>query len=81
MSEKKDNSFLLRLSEEETRQLNDGWFLYVSEFGKPISKTEYIRVCIRCMLNVLKEVRSNDFEVNGPHYITKEDLEEVKHGE
>lgn len=54
MSEKKDNSFLLRLSEDELRQLNDGWFLYVKEFGQPITKTEYIRACIRGMLRVLR---------------------------
>ena len=57
MNEKKDNSVLIRLSDEELRQLNDGWFLYVQEFGKPISKNEYIRACIRGMLNVLKQVK------------------------
>ena len=54
---KKDNSVLIRLSEEELRQLNDGWFLYVQEFGKPVSKNEYIRACIRGMLNVLTEIQ------------------------
>lgn len=54
---KKDNSVFIRLTEDELRQLNDGWFLYVQEFGKPISKSEYIRVCIRGMLNVLKQVK------------------------
>ena len=57
---KKDNSVLIRLSEEELRQLNDGWFLYVSEFGKPISKSDYIRACIRGMLNVLQEVKEEE---------------------
>ena len=51
--DKKDNSVLIRLSDDELRQLNDGWFLYVQEFGKPVSKNEYIRACIRGMLNVL----------------------------
>ena len=60
MKEKKDNSFLLRLSEEELRQLNDGWFLYVQEFGKPISKNEYIRACLRGMLNVLRKVKTEE---------------------
>lgn len=55
MENKKNNSFLIRLSEEELRQLNDGWFLYVQEFGKPISKNEYIRKCIRGMLRVLQK--------------------------
>lgn len=54
---KKENSVLIRLSEDELRQLNDGWFLYVQEFGKPVSKTEYIRACIRGMLNVLTKVK------------------------
>lgn len=57
MNEKKENSVLIRLTEEELRQLNDGWFLYVQEFGKPISKSEYIRACIRGMLNVLQKVK------------------------
>lgn len=57
---KKDNSVLIRLSEEELRQLNDGWFLYVSEFGKPISKSDYIRACIRGMLNVLQKVKAEE---------------------
>lgn len=57
MNEKKDNSVLIRLSDDELRQLNDGWFLYVQEFGKPISKNEYIRACIRGMLNVLSKVK------------------------
>ena len=55
--DKKDNSVLIRLSEDELRQLNDGWFLYVQEFGRPISKAEYIRACIRGMLNVLQKVK------------------------
>ena len=54
---KKDNSVLIRLSEDELRQLNDGWFLYVQEFGKPISKSDYIRACISGMLNVLTKVK------------------------
>ena len=57
MNEKKENSVLIRLSDEELRQLNDGWFLYVQEFGKPVSKNEYIRACIRGMLNVLQKVK------------------------
>ena len=57
MNEKKDNSVLIRLSDEELRQLNDGWFLYIQEFGKPVSKNEYIRACIRGMLNVLTKVK------------------------
>ena len=57
MNEKKENSVLIRLTEDELRQLNDGWFLYVQEFGKPISKSEYIRACIRGMLNVLRQVK------------------------
>lgn len=56
MDNKKNNSFLIRLSEEELRQLNDGWFLYVKEFGSPISKNEYIRKCIQGMLRVLQKV-------------------------
>lgn len=57
MNEKKENSVLIRLTEDELRQLNDGWFLYVQEFGRPISKSEYIRACIRGMLNVLQKVK------------------------
>ena len=59
---KKDNSVLIRLSEEELRQLNDGWFLYVSEYGKPISKSDYIRACIRGMLNVLQKLHSEEYK-------------------
>lgn len=56
MLNKKNNSFLIRLSEEELQQLNDGWYLYVKEFGRPVSKNEYIRKCIQGMLRVLQKV-------------------------
>lgn len=42
----KDNSIIIRLSDEELRQLNDGWFKAVSIAGRPLTKSEYIRKCI-----------------------------------
>lgn len=68
---KKNNSILIRLSEDELRQLNDGWFLYVREFGKPVSKNEYIRACIRGMLNVLTEMQKEGL-YNGEQTTTGE---------
>lgn len=56
---KKENQILIRLSEDELRQLNDGWFLFVKHFGMPISKTEYIRACIRGMLNALQNAQED----------------------
>ena len=50
---KKDNSILLRLSDEEARILNDGWFDYVNWKGRPVSKTEYIRECLKIMKKYL----------------------------
>lgn len=50
---KKDNSILLRLSDEEARILNDGWFDYVNWKGHPVSKTEYIRACLKIMKKYL----------------------------
>lgn len=43
---KKDNTMLIRLSDEEMRELNDGWFRAVEIAGRPITKSEYIRKCI-----------------------------------
>lgn len=43
---KKDNTILIRLSDEEMRELNDGWFRAVEIAGRPINKSEYIRKCI-----------------------------------
>ena len=56
----KDNSILLRLDDEEERILNDGWFDYVNWRGRPVSKTEYIRECLKLMPRYLNgEVREN----------------------
>ena len=46
MADKKDNTILIRLSDDEMRRLNDGWFKAVSLAGRPITKSEYIRSCI-----------------------------------
>lgn len=46
MAEKKDNTILIRLSDDEIRRLNDGWFKAVSLAGRPLTKSEYIRKCI-----------------------------------
>lgn len=50
---KKDNSILLRLSDEEARILNDGWFDYVNWKGRPVSKSDYIRESLKIMRKYL----------------------------
>ena len=47
--QKKDNSIFVRFSDDEMRQLNDGWFRAVGLVGRPVTKSEYIRACIRYM--------------------------------
>lgn len=54
MENKKDNSILIRLSDEEMKKLNDGWFRSVSMAGRPVTKSEYIRSCISFMADFLK---------------------------
>lgn len=49
MENKKDNSILIRLSDEEMKKLNDGWFRSVALAGRPVTKSEYIRSCIDFM--------------------------------
>lgn len=49
MSDKKDNTVLIRLSDDEMRKLNDGWFKAVALAGRPITKSEYLRDCIDAM--------------------------------
>lgn len=60
MENKKDNSILIRLSDEEMKKLNDGWFRSVSFAGRPVSKSEYIRSCINFMADFLKEKEAED---------------------
>lgn len=43
---KKDNSLLIRLSDDEMKRLNDGWFKAVAIAGRPLTKSEYVRKCI-----------------------------------
>ena len=56
----KDNSLLIRLSDEEMKQLNDGWFLAVSLAGRPVTKSEYIRSCLAFMGDFLKDSETRD---------------------
>lgn len=60
MENKKDNSLLIRLSDEEMKQLNDGWFLAVSLAGRPVTKSEYIRSCLAFMGDFLKDSETHD---------------------
>ena len=45
-NQKKDNSLLIRLSDEDLKKLNDGWYSAVSLLGRPVTKSEYVRTCI-----------------------------------
>lgn len=56
----KDNAILIRLDDEEERMLNDGWFRFVTYYGKPVNKTEYIRECLRYMHLVLVQEGERD---------------------
>lgn len=56
MEQKKDNSILIRLSDEEVKKLNDGWFKAVAIAGRPITKSEYMRKCIDITYNYLKDL-------------------------
>lgn len=53
---KKDNTILIRLSDDEMRMLNEGWFKVVTLAGRPVTKSEYIRTCIGFAWNYLKDV-------------------------
>ena len=56
MEQKKDNSILIRLTDEEVKKLNDGWFKAVAIAGSPITKSEYMRKCIDITYNYLKDL-------------------------
>ena len=60
MEQKKDNSILIRLSDEEVKKLNDGWFMAVAIAGRPITKSEYMRKCIDITYNYLKDLEGSD---------------------
>ena len=51
----KDNTLMIRLSDEENRILNNGWFDYVKWRGHPVPKAEYVRECIKTMYEFLNE--------------------------
>ena len=55
MEKKKDNSVLIRLSDDEVKQLNDGWYKAVALAGRPVTKSEYLRACISHMDKFLKD--------------------------
>ena len=63
MEQKKDNSLLIRLSDNEMKQLNDGWFKAVALAGRPVTKSEYIRACISYMDKFLQDTE----EITGPN--------------
>ena len=77
MENKKDNSILIRLSDEEMKKLNDGWFRSVSMAGRPVSKSEYIRSCIGLMGDRLKEMDAagpmSRLDPNKYDYLNEED--------
>lgn len=51
----KDNTLMIRLSDEENRILNDGWFDYVKYCGRPVTKADYIRACLKLMYDDLNK--------------------------
>ena len=55
--QKKDNSLLIRLSDDEAAKLNDGWFKAVALAGRPVTKSEYIRACLRYMDDFLDDAK------------------------
>lgn len=76
MAEKKDNTILIRLSDDELRVLNEGWFKAVSMAGRLVTKSEYIRACISYTAKFLTDVEdSRDFNLLDPNkydYLTEE---------
>lgn len=60
MEQKKDNSLLIRLSDEDMKKLNDGWFKAVTIKGRPVTKSEYLRDCISYMLQFLTQLEQNN---------------------
>lgn len=65
MEQKKDNSILIRLSDEEMKKLNDGWFKAVSLAGRPVTKSEYIRSCIDLTYKYMSDLAGVDFDEEG----------------
>lgn len=60
MEQKKDNTILIRLSDDEMRQLNDGWFKAVSMAGRPITKSEYIRKCFELSYKYMNDLTAEE---------------------
>ena len=78
MEKKKDNSIIIRLSDDELKQLNDGWFMAVSLAGRPVTKSEYLRSCIAFMAEFLKDTEAGkrDLRFLDPYkydYLNEED--------
>ena len=51
---KKENSVLLRLSDAELKELNDGWYEAVKLYGRPLSRTEYIKRALQGMARAVR---------------------------
>lgn len=56
MDSTKKNSILIRLSDQELKALDDGWFDYVYVTGERISRLEYIRTCVGFVNNQMREI-------------------------
>lgn len=52
----KTNNLLLKLSDQELTDLNNGWFNYIYATGEKISRLEYIRTAIAFMNRNVKEI-------------------------
>lgn len=43
---KRDRGMFIRLSDKELEAINSAWFDYIGMSGKPVSKSEFIRVAV-----------------------------------
>lgn len=60
-----NNSILLKLSDQEMKELNDGWFAYVYANGKNVSRSEYIRIALNFMNRSVRDLSIGIKQIKG----------------
>ena len=59
---KKDSKILLKLSEQQLRELDAGWFNYVYITGQRVSRSEYVRIACDYMNRNVSDIRNKGGE-------------------
>jgi len=61
---KRNKGIFIRLSDKELEVINSAWFDYIGMAGKPVSKSEFIRLAVKVfcarIISVIPPEEAND---------------------